>query len=47
MCQLPLCINSSQKSPFSSIPFTISGTQSKEAGKQKIITFDYGDYLNM
>ena len=33
--------------PFPTIPFTISGEQSKEAGYLKIITFNSGDYLNM
>ena len=33
--------------PFSSIPFTISGAQFKEAGYSKYITFNSGNYLIM
>ena len=33
--------------PFSSIPFTIPGSQLKVAGYLKKLTFDSGNYLNM
>ena len=34
--------------PFSSIPFTISGAELKDAGYwKKIISYDSGNYLNM
>ena len=33
--------------PISSIPFTISGAQFKEAGYSKYITFNSGNYLIM
>ena len=33
--------------PFSSIPFTISRAQLKDAGYKKIITFHLGNYLNI
>ena len=33
--------------PISSIPFTISGAQFKEAGYSKYMTFNSGNYLNM